>query len=589
MVQRLLRVRLGRAAPQAQHPIRPDGYGFWLLLLKPLHSFALVIFTQHLMGLAIAVLIYALLRTKFGLPNWGATLAAAPVLFDAYQIQLEHLIMSDTMFTLLVVGVITLVLWHRKMSWRLGVVVGLLLALTALTRSIGLPILALVVVYLLVKRTGWKPIIGRGDRLRAPGARPTWPGSPRRIGNFAMTNSDGLDPLHADGACSPTARRWTSTSARSWSWSLLCINDPPSTAQRLRPVVPVGPGQRDGQGPGGAAPLGRGSKFTDITNEAAGEFAKRAILSQPGDYLGIVARDFFRAFHWGRPRFPDATPTDMYEFMPYYELRHHRESKRLPNWPLLPGPDRHRRVRLRGRARRRPRSSRPWADIMQRLPAVFYLPGIVLGGIMLVGLYGVVVRWRTLGGPVLLPWLGAFGLVARARRDGRVRLPLRAAGGAAGLHRGRDHVAPRVRPTVHGGPRLPAHARLRGRHRSPGRHRLPSRAQPPPGAQPSPRAQLHDRSRSPARVRSPARARLRGRYGAPARIRLRGRSRLPAGVRLDDRPRLPARARLRDRARFLGRQARFPGHARLFDQAQLRNSIRVHHCECGMTSATSTG
>ena len=77
------------------HPIRPDGYGFWLLLLKPFHSFTLVTLTQHLMGLATAALIYALLRRKFGLPKWGATLAAAPVLFDAYQIQLEQLIMSD--------------------------------------------------------------------------------------------------------------------------------------------------------------------------------------------------------------------------------------------------------------------------------------------------------------------------------------------------------------------------------------------------------------------------------------------------------------------------------------------------------------
>ena len=76
--------------------------GCWLL--KPFHSFTLVTFTQHLMGLATAVLIYALLLRKFRLPKWGATLAAAPVLFDAYQIQLEQLIMSDTQFTLLVGG-----------------------------------------------------------------------------------------------------------------------------------------------------------------------------------------------------------------------------------------------------------------------------------------------------------------------------------------------------------------------------------------------------------------------------------------------------------------------------------------------------
>src|SRR5262245_51188612 len=97
-------------------PIRPNGYGFWLLVLRPFHSFSLVVFTQHLMGLATAVLIYALLTRKFNLPGWGATLATVPVLFDAYQIQLEQLIMSDSMFILLVTGVVTLVLWHRQMS-----------------------------------------------------------------------------------------------------------------------------------------------------------------------------------------------------------------------------------------------------------------------------------------------------------------------------------------------------------------------------------------------------------------------------------------------------------------------------------------
>ncbi|GAB3908595.1 hypothetical protein GCM10027612_83140 [Microbispora bryophytorum subsp. camponoti] len=53
------------------HPIRPDGYSFWLLLLKPFHSFSLVVLTQHLMGLAAAFLIYALLTRRFGMPGWG--------------------------------------------------------------------------------------------------------------------------------------------------------------------------------------------------------------------------------------------------------------------------------------------------------------------------------------------------------------------------------------------------------------------------------------------------------------------------------------------------------------------------------------
>src|SRR5690606_42156077 len=41
------------------HPIRPDGSAVWLLLLKPLHSFAVVVFTHHGMGLGVGVLVSA--------------------------------------------------------------------------------------------------------------------------------------------------------------------------------------------------------------------------------------------------------------------------------------------------------------------------------------------------------------------------------------------------------------------------------------------------------------------------------------------------------------------------------------------------
>ena len=68
---------------------RLSGYGVFLFVLRPFHSFAVITAVQHLMGLAIGVMIYALLR-RYGLPGWGATLAAVPVLLDAYEIQLEH-------------------------------------------------------------------------------------------------------------------------------------------------------------------------------------------------------------------------------------------------------------------------------------------------------------------------------------------------------------------------------------------------------------------------------------------------------------------------------------------------------------------
>ena len=79
--------------------LRPAGYPLVLHLLEPFHSLLLVTTLQHLMGIALAAVIYAVLRTR-GLPAWGATLAAVPTLFDSRQIWLESSILPDTLFTL---------------------------------------------------------------------------------------------------------------------------------------------------------------------------------------------------------------------------------------------------------------------------------------------------------------------------------------------------------------------------------------------------------------------------------------------------------------------------------------------------------
>ncbi|MFI6455403.1 hypothetical protein ACIBF6_28035 [Streptosporangium amethystogenes] len=412
----------GAVNPDRPSALRPNGYSFLLLALRPLHSFGLVVFVQHLMGLGIAVLIYTLLRGRFGLSGWGATLAAVPVLFDAYQIQLEHLVMSDAMFMLLVVAVITLVLWHRRMSWRIGAVIGLLLALTALTRSIGLPILALVVAYLLVKRTAWKTIAAMITACALPVVGyMAWFASAH--GNFAMTNSDGAI-LYMRTALFADCEKMRVDPREELELALLCISAPPSERHFS--------GQsylwwaRNGQR---FHAFGVGNTFTPEMNKTAGAFAQRAILSQPLDYLGLMAGDFFRAFHWGRPRFPDAQTYLQYEFPP--------TTKVLPAWSSYRGntdTDAQlydpglRTAQIQGKLRVIGTDVHdPWAGFMQGYQRIVRLPGLVIGVLLLIGLAGVAVRWRRLGGPVLLPWLGAFGLIlapaATAEFDYRYLLP----------------------------------------------------------------------------------------------------------------------------------------------------------------------
>src|SRR5215469_18400032 len=72
----------------------PPGYQ---VLIKPVLDVAgpsLVAALQHVLGLAMAVLIYIVLVRR-GAPRWLSALATAPVLLDAYQLQIEQTIMPD--------------------------------------------------------------------------------------------------------------------------------------------------------------------------------------------------------------------------------------------------------------------------------------------------------------------------------------------------------------------------------------------------------------------------------------------------------------------------------------------------------------
>src|SRR5262249_49487804 len=137
------------------------------------------------------LMIYALLRQRFGLPGWGAALATAPVLLDAYQIQLEHVILSDVPFTFLIVTAITLLMWWARPSWKIGAVVGLILGMATLTRSVGLPVLVAVITFMLVRRMRWRVIAAVLALCALPMvAYMGWFYSSH--GKFAMTESSGI-------------------------------------------------------------------------------------------------------------------------------------------------------------------------------------------------------------------------------------------------------------------------------------------------------------------------------------------------------------------------------------------------------------
>lgn len=389
------------------HAIRPDGYSFLLWLLKPFHSFALVAGIQHLMGLAAAVMIYALLRVRFGLPWWGASLATVPLLFDGYQIQLEHLILSDVPFEFLLVSIVTLLLWHGKeLTWRLGALAGLLLGLATLTRTVGTPVLFAVVVYYLVRRIRWR-VIGATVLLCAIpiAGYAGWFWS--YYGKPGMTMSNGVF-LYARvtefadcNKIKPPVSEYPLCTDRRTSHTPLTISQD-AIWDRNSPFHRI-----------------PSSKFTNFQNQLASDFARRAIIAQPFDYLKVVGKDFLFTFKPVRTVFPDPKTYQMYQFG--------KKSAALPNWRMDRDHTAASEAQAYEQGNPRTRIDNPWAAIVRNYQKFVSLPGTGLAVILIVGLAGMVPLWRRWGGAAFLPWVTATGLLlvppATAEFDYRYVLP----------------------------------------------------------------------------------------------------------------------------------------------------------------------
>jgi hypothetical protein len=133
----------------------PLGY---LALLWPLQragGLAAVAAVQHLLGLGMAVTLYAVLLRR-GMWRWAAALATAPVLLDAYQLQSEQTIMPDVLFEALVVAGLALLLWRRIPAvWQVGLA-GLAVGVAVDVRQVGIVLVVPVLLFLLARGIRWR-------------------------------------------------------------------------------------------------------------------------------------------------------------------------------------------------------------------------------------------------------------------------------------------------------------------------------------------------------------------------------------------------------------------------------------------------
>jgi len=127
----------------------PLGYTLVLRSILVFGNLGLVALAQHVLGLAMAVALYAVLLRR-GTIRWLAAVAVAPVLLDAYQVQIEQTIMPDVWFEALMVAGLGVLLWRPEVTVRLAAVAGVILGLSATVHQVGEVLIVPAVFYLVV-------------------------------------------------------------------------------------------------------------------------------------------------------------------------------------------------------------------------------------------------------------------------------------------------------------------------------------------------------------------------------------------------------------------------------------------------------
>jgi hypothetical protein len=374
--------------------IRPSGYSMFLGLFSGLpHVLTVITALQHLMGIAIAVIVYALLR-QAGLPGWGATLAALPVLLDPREIALESSILPDTLFCLVVLVAVVLLLRPRPGPWRCGGV-ALLLAYATILRGNGILLVVAVAAVLLLQRAAGRALLAfAAVFILAVGGYAL--GFHSEYGTYNLTASDGMF-------------LWSRTT----SFANCGVIKPPADLRPLcpaanvpTPVIPASPPFSPANELTVGSPAdylwsanawwrrGPNAGFDPRNNALAMRFALDAITAQPLSYVRVVATDVLLTFT-GTDRPQDQADLS---FTP------------LPRLSPLPG---YYQSYLKAYANTTENTHPvyPWASLMFGYQQPVWFPGLLFLLIVVGGLAGVLLDWRRRGGPQLLPWALAAVLI----------------------------------------------------------------------------------------------------------------------------------------------------------------------------------
>jgi hypothetical protein len=264
---------------------------------------ATVTVLQHVAGVAMAVVLYIVLLRR-GSPRWLAALAAAPVLLDAYELQMEQTIMPDMWFEVVIVAGLAVLLWRPQVTMRFAIVAGLILGGSATVRQVGEIMVLPAAIYLLAMGGGWRLAVKRTVAMAIAFALPIFvycSVSAYRDGHFWLAESQGSIPGRLAVAAD-------------------CATLKLSAA--VRPLCPTPAEQKNGadwlehsaNSPLRDAPIPLGASRSALVKQ----FDHAVLRQQPVRVVGSIARDVVREFALTRTPIQGVTPLYRWQYQDTY-------------------------------------------------------------------------------------------------------------------------------------------------------------------------------------------------------------------------------------------------------------------------------